>query len=114
MIEENTISELDYIHQVTEIVIYYGCYLSIIIFTVIYWKNSIYKAACGGNGILQQTEMVKLAAAYAFCGYCVEIIYDHDEFDYGFATFILVTLGITMTKGTLPVFNKKSKDIKDG
>ena len=88
--------EIQYLFELADFIIYVGSYLSIVVFTIVYWTKSIYKAACGGNGILQQKEMVKLAAAYAFCGFCIEFIYGHTPFDYGFASMILITIGISM------------------
>lgn len=106
---ETSNQQLLLIFEYVDLAIYTGCYLSLVVFTIIYWKASIYKAACGGNGILQQKEMVKLAAAYAFCGYTIEIIYGHAEFDWGFASMILIVIGISMETNLKNPFNKNKK-----
>lgn len=80
-------------HDIINNFVYFAYYFYIIIFTLLH-RRDIYKAACGGNGIPQPNELVKLFSAYGLTIYINESIHSHVEFDLNLGIFLLGCIGI--------------------
>ena len=72
---------------------YIYCIL-IAIFTVINW-GSIWKGVCGGNGIPQPNEIIKMFAVYIYALDCGLHMFEAKDIDIMFMGLNLGVLGIT-------------------
>lgn len=79
--------------QIIDMMIYLGYYVFIIIFTLKHRKD-IYRAACGGNGMPQPNELVKLFSVYSLIIYSNEVIHSNVEFNLNFGGFLLACIGV--------------------
>ena len=73
--------------------VYLAYYAAILLFTIKHRKD-IYTAACGGNGIPQPNELVKLFSVYILTIYSNEVAHQHVAFDIQFGVFLLGCIGI--------------------
>ena len=99
---------------VAKVLVYLTYYITILIFSIKHRKD-IYKAACGGNGVPQPNELIKLFAVYSFCIYSNEVIFGGLPFNLEFGLMLLGAIGIAnLGKFKMSEINFKSKkDDKD-
>jgi hypothetical protein len=106
----NINEEINLAYKVLHLFIYIGYYAYIIIFTIMHRKD-IYRAACGGNGMPQPNELVKLFSVYSLAIYSNEVIHQNTEFNFEFGLFLLGCIGIAnMGKFKLEKFKETFMD----
>ena len=81
------------VRDIVDLAVYLSWYAAIILLLIFKW-NSIWVAACGGNGKPQPNEVLKLGFVFASFIYANEIIHTHIKFDGQFGLFLLAGVGL--------------------
>lgn len=91
--------------------IHYGYYACLIVFCI-YHRAELWKAAKGGNGILQSMEVLKFLFIFVSLIYASEIMFAGLIFDLAFGMWIAMMIGVANVGDVQNYFNKK-KDKED-
>lgn len=84
---------LSLVYELVDLFFYLALYAALLLFSVVHRKD-IYKAACGGNGIPQPNELIKLFSVYIFTIYGNEVIHGSIVFDLSFGICLLGAIGV--------------------
>jgi uncharacterized membrane protein len=91
-----------------EWVMHWGYYICLIVFCI-YHRKELWKAAKGGNGILQTMEVLKFLFIFISLAYAIEVIFSGVQFDLAFGMWVAMMIGVANVGDVQNYFNKKDK-----
>ena len=91
-----------------EWVLHWGYYVCLGIFCLVHRKE-LWKAAKGGNGILQSMEVLKFLFIFVSLVYASEVMFSELAFDLAFGMWIAMMIGVANVGDVQSYFGKKEK-----